>query len=307
MPFAGNGKWRGVHRVTMGQVSFMANAIQQGAQQTANNLASAATKTSTAISTTVTATTTAGTKAAGTSSGTAPNSGSATDALTRLADQVAAMRQQQRQKKIKVQDFQKNSNDLKVDNRLTARNVGVLRHDNSRLNVISSLSKNDNADFFAFKMATTAEAKFGLLTNDGKDEASLRFQFLKKNGGAVVADSDPKSGKAKVAYDQLKAGKFKLEAGDYVLRITRQDDSKANLKTEYSYAVQLSSGLYKNDFDTIEKGVDPKQDPFGITVSGAVTTLTSSLGSAVSYLQSLPRIGTPATDKLNGLLLNKVF
>ncbi|HWU00043.1 MAG TPA: hypothetical protein VN229_20565, partial [Terriglobales bacterium] len=263
----------------------MTNAIQQAAQQTASSLAGAATKTTTTVTATTTTTTSTTTKS-GSSSGT----DSASDALNRLADQVAAMRQQQRQKKIKVQDFQKASHDLKVDNRLTARNVGVLRHDNSRLNVISALSKDDNADFFAFKMSTTAEAKFGLLTNDGKDEASLRFQFLKKNGGAVVADSDPKSGKAKVAYDQLKAGKFKLEAGDYVLRITRQDDSKANLKTEYNYAIQLSSGVYKNDFDTIEKGVDPKQDPFGITVSGSVTTLTGSLGSAVSYLQSLPRL-----------------
>jgi|GEM_PF-2671333 len=280
----------------------MANAIQQAAQQTASSLAGAATKTTT----TVTATTTAATKT-GSSAAAGSSSDSASDALQRLADQVAAMRQQAQQKKIKVQDFQKASHDLKMDNRMTARNVGVLRHDNSRLNVISALGKDDNADFFAFRMATTAEAKFGLLTNDGKDEASLRFQVLKKSGGAVVADSDPKSGKAKVAYDQLKAGKFKLEAGDYVLRITRQDDSKANLKTEYNYAVQLSSGVYKNDFDTVEKGIDPKQDPFGITVGGAVTTLTGSLGSAVSYLQSLPRIGTPATDKLSGMLLNKVF
>jgi len=285
----------------------MANAIQQAAGQTASSLANTLTKTATPVSATTNTTTKADSSTSGSSGSSSGSSGGASDALTHLADQIAAMRQQQRQNKIKVQDFQKTSNDLKVDNRMTARNVGVLRHDQSRLNVISALSKDDTADFFTFKMAKGAEAKFGLMTNDGKDEKSLRFQFLNKSSGAVIADSDPGSGKAKLAYDQLKQGKFKLEAGDYVLRITRQDDSKPNLKNDYSYAVQLSSGLYKNDFDTIEQTVDPKQDPFGITMSGSVTTLTGSLGSAVSYIQSLPRIGTAATDKLNGLLLNSVF
>jgi hypothetical protein len=281
----------------------MANAIQQAVGQMASSLASAATNTAA----TATATTSTATKAGSANGGSGSNTDSASDALTRLADQIAAMRQEQRQKKIKVQDFQKTSHDLKVDNRMTARNVGVLRRDQSRLNVISALSKDDTADFFTFKMAKGAEAKFSLMTSDGKDEKSLRFQFLNKSNGAVIADSDPGSGKAKLAYDQFKQGKFKLEAGDYVLRITRQDDSKANLKNDYSYAVQLSFGLYRNDFDTIEQTVDPKQDPFGITMSGSVTTLTGSLGSAVSYIQSLPRIGTAATDKLNGLLLNSVF
>src|SRR6185369_17903451 len=160
----------------------------------------------------------------------------------------------------------------------------------------------DTVDFFSFKMASKSTAKFSVLTADGSDDKNLRFQVISQSG-RIIADSDPKAGDAKKAYDQMKAGTYTLPAGTYALRITRTDDSKESRNTAYNYAVQFSSGVHTDDFDTIEKGVDKSKDAFGFATNPAVNTLTSSLGGAVSMLQQLPPLGTSGTDKLSGMLL----
>lgn len=245
-----------------------------------------------------------------TTSGSNTSSNSSSSAFDNLSAQIAAAQKQtdlaNQQAAISVQDFQKNTNDVQIDNRMTARNIGNLRENDSRLNVFSSLDKNDPADFFTFNVVTSAPTKFSLLTADGTDETNIRFQVIDK-GGQVVADSSPDSGDAKTAYDQLKAGTLNLNSGKYVLRITRQDDTKTSqASTAYNYAIQLSQGLHKNDFDTIEKAVDKTADPFGLASNSAVDTLTSAIASSVSDMQNLPPIGTSATDKLMGVFANLV-
>jgi hypothetical protein len=269
----------------------MSNAIvPASASQTANNLFS----------------TTSGSSSSSSSS----SSSKTQSSFDALSDKIAAAQKQanlaKQQAGISVQDFQKNSNDVQIDNRMTARNIGNLRENDSRLNVFSSLDKKDPADFFTFNVVSSAQTKFSLLTADGTDETNLRFQIIDK-GGHVVADSSPDSGDAKAAYDQLKEGTLTLNSGKYVLRITRQDDTKTSQATTgYNYAIQLSQGLYKNDFDTIEKAVNKNADQFGFTANTAVDTLTSSIASSVSTMQNLPAIGTSATDKLMGVFTDLV-
>lgn len=221
--------------------------------------------------------------------------------LDDLSQQVAALDQQAQQSNIKTQDFQKNTNDVQIDNRMTARNVGILQQNTSRLNVFSALDKNDAADFFTFTVSTTAQTKLGTLTDNQTDDQDVRIQVLSSNG-QVVADSSPDAGDAKKAYDQLNAGTYTLQKGKYVIRVTRMDDSKTNQQNAFNYAIQLSQGLYKNDYDTIEKSVDPSADPFGLASNSSLDTLTSSLAGAVTDMQNLPPIGTSATDKLTGIL-----
>lgn len=242
---------------------------------------------------------------ASTSSSSTDSSSDPTDSLDQLSQQVAALDQQQQQANIKTQDFQKNTNDVQIDNRMTARNVGILRENNSRLNVFSSLDKNDPADFFTFSVASTAPTKIGLLTDDQQNEAEVRVQVLDQSGN-VVADSSPDAGDANTVYTQLQAGTYNLQAGKYVMRISRQDDSQSNQQNAFNYAVQLSQGLYQNDFDTIEQSVDTSADPFGFSTDSAVNTLTSSLAGAVTDMQNLPPIGTSATDKLTGVLTSQL-
>lgn len=226
---------------------------------------------------------------------------SASTSLDAISQQVAAMDQAAQQAKINVQNFQKQTNDVQIDNRMTARNVGVLRQNYSRLNVFSSLDKNDPADFFTFTAATGGTTKLGVLTDNPTDASNVRFQVIDKNGN-TIADSSPDAGSAYDAYQKLTAGTFDLKAGKYVLRVTRQDDSKTNQQNAYNYAIQLSQGLYKNDYDTVEKSVDKTADPYGLAANSALNTLTSSLAGSVTDLQNLPPIGTSATDKLTGVL-----
>ena len=230
---------------------------------------------------------------------------SGTSSLDDLSQQVAALDQQAQQSNIKTQDFQKNTNDVQIDNRMTARNVGILQQNNSRLNVFSALDKNDAADFFTFTVSTTAQTKLGTLTDNQTDDQDVRIQVL-NSSGQVVADSSPDAGDAKKAYDQLAAGTYTMQKGKYVIRVTRMDDSKTNQQNAFNYAIQLSQGLYKNDYDTIEKSVDPSADPFGLASNSALDTLTSSLAGAVTDMQNLPPIGTSATDKLTGLLSSQL-
>jgi hypothetical protein len=240
-----------------------------------------------------------------TSSSSSDSSSGSNNSLDQLSQQVLALDQQQQQANIKTQDFQKNTNDVQIDNRMTARNVGILRENNSRLNVFSSLDKNDPADFFTFSVSSTAPTKLGMLTDNQQNEADVRVQVLDQSG-RVVADSSPDSGDANSAYKQLQAGTYNLQAGKYVLRVSRQDDSHANQQNTFNYAIQMNQGLYQNDFDTIEKSVDTSADPFGFGANSALDTLTSSLAGSVTDLQNLPPIGTSATDKLTGVLTSQL-
>jgi hypothetical protein len=98
-----------------------------------------------------------------------------------------------------------------------------------------------------------------------------------------------------------------MEKGDYILRVSRTHNTGTSRNTEYNYAVQLTQGVYSRDYDTVERAARDTDDPYGIgNVSEATTNLTSSLASSVSFIQSLPKIGTSATDKLMGLIINSV-
>lgn len=236
------------------------------------------------------------------------NTNAASSTLDDISAQVALLQQKADQAKItNVQDFQKTVYKPQIQNRMTARDVGTLRQNDSRLNVFSSLAQGNAADFFSFKVATTGQTHFSVLTADQSEEQNLRFQILNRDSGTVVADSAADAGDAKKTYDQLKNGTYQLQSGNYVLRISRQDNSVANRSTSYNYAVQLTQGTYTKDFDTIAKDPQKGADPFGLDANSSTDSLTASLGSAVTFLQSLPPIGTSATDKLNGVLINSLF
>lgn len=206
-----------------------------------------------------------------------------------------------------VQEFQKDTRDVKVDTNATARDIGRLQENTSRLNVFSSLSKGDSVDIYRFKVVTTAKTTFGILNASREDEDKLRFQVFNKATGRIVADSTEDAGEAKQNWEALRDGNFELNSGEYVLRVSRTSNVAPDRDTEFSYALQLSQGLYQSDYDTIERAARETDDPFGgAGVSEATTNLTSSLASSVSFIQSLPKIGTKATDKLMGLFINSV-
>lgn len=241
-----------------------------------------------------------------TTSSTASN---ASSELHRIEREVKRIQQQLAQKNSgrKVQEFQKDTRDVLFESSATARNIGVLKKDQTRLNVFSSLGSGDAVDGFQFRVTTKTATSFSILNATQEDEEKLRFQVYYKSSGRLLADSDPKAGAANTVYQAMRDGNFEIETGDYVLRVTRAHGAGADGKKEYSYAIQLSQGLYSQDYDTVERAARPTDDPYGIgNVSESTTTLTSSIASSVSFIQSLPRIGTSATDKLMGLIINSV-
>jgi hypothetical protein len=76
---------------------------------------------------------------------------------------------------------------------------------------------------------------------------------------------------------------------------------------EFSYALQISQGTYKNDYDTIERAARDTDAPFGgAGVSEATTSQTNSIPTSVTFMQNQPNIGTSATDKQMGLFISSV-
>lgn len=208
-----------------------------------------------------------------------------------------------------VKEFQKETNDIKIDNNMTARDIGILRKNDSRLNLFSALSAGDSADVFKFKVSNTGFTKLGLLIADPVDKEQFRIQVFSKTSGILIADNDPDSDEAYAAYQKLETGTFEMKQGDYVVRISRMPGQDAQMKNDIQYAVQLTQGTYKNDYDTIEKGYSDSQDVFGFSTSLAnnADQLLAQLGSASSFISSLPPIGSSATSKLTGALYDALF
>lgn len=234
----------------------------------------------------------------------------ASQQLTQIQRELNRLQQQQAQKKSgkTVQEFEKDTRDVKIESSATARNIGVLQKDTTRLNVFSSLTSGDSVDGFQFRVTSKAPTTIAFLNGTSQDEGKLHYQIFYKSTGRVLADSDPKAGAANTVYQAMLDGRFEIEKGDYILRVSRTDNTGANRNKEYNYGVQLSQGLFTRDYDTVERAARSTDDPYGVgNVSEATTNLTAALAGSVSFLQSLPKIGTSATDKLMGLIINSVF
>jgi hypothetical protein len=239
---------------------------------------------------------------------------STTEALQQISDAIAAIGAQASGD---VQEFEKSSQDVLYDNNATSRQIGQLRLNTTRLNVISAMDKADKIDTFSFN-ATGGTTKLNLLVNDpnATDQAkdatgNLRIQIFKKGTG-LVADSDSGAGDAFKSYQQLKNGQLDLAAGGYTIRVTRAQDVDTQAKNTYNYAIQLSQGTkYTQDYTTTEQGYTPgTDDPFGLSGNSsdsALSILSDSLADAYSNINSLPAIGTSGTSKLLGMIYTGKF
>lgn len=235
---------------------------------------------------------------------------SAADELKRINDQVKLLADQTLLNNSgKVVSYEKESSDVTVDNNMTARDIGFLRKNNSRLNLFSALEKGDKVDVFKFRVTNSGEAKMGTLIADPTDKELIRIQLFSKSTGVLIADQDPKSGQAFKNFEALQAGTFELRPDEYALRVSRMPGQDVRAENDVQYVIQLSQGLYRNDFDTIEKGVSKEQDAFGrpLTLGAGTEGLLSLLGSASSFITNLPPIGTSATSKLTGAMYDALF
>lgn len=235
-------------------------------------------------------------------------------ALQEISEQIAAL---SASASGNVQEFEKTSQDVLYDNNATARQIGQLSLNSTRLNVISALNKADKVDTFSLNVATTGSTKFSILVNDPSNpnplqdsSGKVRVQIFAKGKG-LVADSDAGAGQANENYQALKNGTFSMASGQYVIRVTRADGVDTQAKGTYNYAIQMTQGTrYTKDFTTTEQAyTEGTDDPFGIAnnTNSPANILTDSLADAFSRINSLPPIGTSGTSKLLGMIYSGSF
>lgn len=205
-----------------------------------------------------------------------------------------------------VAEFQKNTNDVMIDNSMTARDVGLLRKNVSRLNVFSALAKGDSVDNYRFRVTTAGNTKVGMLNASGDND--IRVQILKRGSTLVIADNGAESGSAaKKAFDDAAIGALNLGTGEYVIRVSRMNTTYTAKNNEFSYALQVSMGTFRQDFDTVEKTTDPNADPFGMAQDIVATNLVSMMSTSYNFIGSLQPIGSSATSKMQTAIYDALF
>ena len=216
------------------------------------------------------------------------------DALT---DKIAATRQSLRESSPNqtVFEFQKETRDVFFDNQATARDIGVLVKDKSRLNVISSLAVGDSVDAFRFRATNSGKLTIGSLGDE-----QVRIQVLSRFG-VVMLDSDEEAGAAHEAYLQAKEGGVDFKADQYIVRVSRSEQGPGETGINRNYGVQLRMGDYSEDYDTVEREASGSAlDQFR---SPQTDELTAMLSEGMSTISSMS-YGLPATSKLLGVMVS---
>jgi hypothetical protein len=228
-------------------------------------------------------------------------------ALQAISNQISALSAQAASN---VQEFDKTTNDVLYDNNATARSIGQLRLNTTRLNVVSALSPNDPVDTFSFTASTTGATKLSALINDptdtnanANDSQDARIQIFAQGKG-LVADSDSSAGTAYTNYQALQNGTYDMDAGNYTIKVTRADGVDSANKNTYNYALQLTQGdTYSQDFTTTEQAYQQGSDPFGLGVdsNSPASILAGSMSDAYNFISQL-QFGGTGTSKLLGYI-----
>ncbi len=198
------------------------------------------------------------------------------------------------QSKIQVETFEKQVRKSPYSTNGAATDIGTLVKDTTRLNVYSNIKKDDKGDVFKVRVQSSGEAQLGVLGDPG-----LRVQVMSRFG-AVVADSKEGLGSTSNNYKALQKGDFKLGAGDYYIKVTNDGtgpakDSKGNVLTSKNYAIQMSMGVYRKDYDTVAQ--QPKAGDGVPQQSAGQLELQSMLTAAQNF-----DTGLSGSAKLNNAL-----
>ena len=180
--------------------------------------------------------------------------------------------------------FEKTVRDVTNDTWQTARDVGQVRLNYSRLNIFTSLTAGDEKDHFKFNVPSTGPFRIG-----GWNDDTVRLQLL-DHRGRLIADSDPDAGRrAHDAFLRITGpdGEEGFEPGDYIVRVSRLEDDDGEDKP---YSLQLQMGdQVRKDYDTTETaakaesapvtGVTMPNDPLADAQASPSTLAAQAIGS----------------------------
>lgn len=172
-----------------------------------------------------------------------------------------------------VATFEKSVYDDPSNKVIQATDIGYLRRDTTRLNVMGKLDKGDKEDFY--KLRVQADGKF---TFAFEADGPIRFQ-VKDLHGRVIADSKADMGEASKNYEAMQNGTYDAAEGTLIVHVMR-DPPGGSTDTAVNYNIQASMGERTKDYVTWE--VTPpaqKPQPVMSPVVGFLSRAASSFSS----------------------------
>ncbi|GHU02250.1 hypothetical protein FACS1894186_6570 [Alphaproteobacteria bacterium] len=169
-----------------------------------------------------------------------------------------------------------------------ARDIGYLRLNYSRLNLVSQLESGDKENWYKVSVQSsgllTLAVRHSSQTETGEtieDAASddalqdmidsleasgMRVELIVKGKGTkttTLASNDKASGAAYEAFSQMIRGQYKLaekDKGDMYIKVSRLPGADATTKEFYTLQMRVGDG-YKHDYVTVEQkqAEDPSQ------------------------------------------------
>jgi len=183
--------------------------------------------------------------------------------------------------------WQKNAYDVADQTTSTATNVGFLRQNDSRIDVISTMDKNLKQQVFSFQSVTTANTQLATQVSTKGD--TVRVQLLNQ-AGQVVADSKSGMGQASKTYNSLVQGTYNLKQGKYFVVVQR--GTGVPLDSQLAFNVQISQGsTVKNDYISENVPVPAKiqqQQALAAVQQIAPTALSSTSSSILGATSTDP-------------------
>ncbi len=179
--------------------------------------------------------------------------------------------------------WEKTSSDVtnNTESKDTARDIGYVRNNYSRLNLASALTKKDTEDWYSFNVISQGNLRITLRTageeEDSKSSSgdkpadafeqykkdfegkNIVFEVYKSSGYGrteLIASNDESKEKMFAKFKELMTGDTKItDKGTYYIRVARKDG--ASTKTDEPYLVQVQMGdTYKHDYVTKESPTD---------------------------------------------------
>ncbi|MBL4691833.1 MAG: hypothetical protein JKY92_00690 [Magnetovibrio sp.] len=156
----------------------------------------------------------------------------------------------------------------------TARLIGTVRLEHSRLNGFSAISKGEKEDNFTYKVASRGPLRLGK-----KIDSYTRVEFF--NGTKhIIASNDPKSGRLYDKYfEMISAEGTQTDRGTYFIKFSRVDPNDTSKDLPYTFQLQMGSD-FKHDYETIEykaKDLKPGEIPASADLTAGGLPSSSTL------------------------------
>lgn len=185
-----------------------------------------------------------------------------------------------------VKSYGKSSSDIYSESIDNARDMGNLRVNKTRLNLVTTLNKKETEDWFSFKSFNDGKLRLSAInvsvldkdnekkdvnaildstTNDASEETKamlygkeLRIEVYTKQGNRsnLVASNDEDNEKAYKIFKSMVDGEYKASKGTtYYVHVTTPDGKPSKEDTLYALQVQMGD-KYTENYTTQEQAVD---------------------------------------------------